>query len=174
LSSVSLAAGASQSINVQIPSGTLAPGAYEGFIDVTPVGGSTAQARIPWMYTVPAAIATHIIFDVNDGPPLVVAAGSSGYLDVRFVDDSGVPLYPPGYIYIVQLSGIAAASFGGNEGDGCDNTITKYGCFNTNGVYFPNVYYINVSVPANDFSGDTSVFRVYSGKLYADFTVVTQ
>jgi hypothetical protein len=177
-STLSLAAGATQTVTVNAPAGTLAAGTYEGFITVTPSGASSAAARVPYWYAVPAKGPTHMVADTSEGLPVVLtlsqsqgAETSSVYL--RFVDDSGVTFPAPGKVSIYLL----------NYSNSYDvpSYATPYPAYDTSVsgasiVSYPDVWEIDITPAASVYaqSGDTATFRVICGDLTFDFEAIVQ
>jgi hypothetical protein len=165
---VTLTAGTTATVTVQAPPVRATTGTYQGFIDVTPSGSTTPEARIPWWFAVTASSPTAIALDAN---PLYLSYDSStgdytGTVAVRFVDSTGVMLAAPATPTVTYLSGAAVAStpVQATAQQTCESACTP--------VVFPNVWLITVSAPRNSSIGDTSTFRITSGNLTRDFTTV--
>jgi minor extracellular serine protease Vpr len=169
--SVTLAAGAVATVTVQAPPASGRPGAYQGFIDVTPNGSSVPDARIPWWYAVTTGAPNAIALDSS---PLYLSYDKyTGYTDgtivVRFVDNAtGVMLAAPGSITVTTLTGSAIAStpYQASSQLTCHSACTN--------VIFPNVWLIDVTTSPNALSGDTSTFQITSGNLSSNFTAIVQ
>lgn len=167
-SAVTLTAGESATVTVQAPPVRATVGTYQGFIDVTPSGSTTPDARIPWWFAVTASSPTEIALDTD--PLYLSYDSSSGYytgtMAVRFVDTTGVMLAAPATPTVTYLSGAAVAStpVQASSQQTCESTCTT--------VVFPNVWLITVSASRNSSSGATSTFRITSGSLTRDFTAV--
>lgn len=165
---VTLTAGETATVTVQAPPVRATVGTYQGFIDVTPSGSSTPDARIPWWFAVTASSPTAIALDTD--PLYLSYSSSSGYytgtLAVRFVDSTGVMLAAPATPTVTYLSGAAVAStpVQASSQQTCESTCTN--------VVFPNVWLITVSASRNSSSGATSTFRITSGSVTRDFTAV--
>jgi len=154
---VSIARGATATVTVTMPTTGLAAGTYQGFLDVTPSGSSAPHARVPYWFAVPATAPNQIAFDVS---PLYIAAGSTGTMIMRFVDSSGVVFPAPGAVQVTQTSGSAALS-------------TPYQAPPGLGT-FPNVWLVDIIVPASAVFGTTYTFQVVSGGVSGTFSVITQ
>ncbi len=165
--SVTLAAGAAATVSVQAPPVRATPGTYQGFINVTASGASAPEARIPWWFAVTSAPNTIAL----DSSPLYLYYNSStrrneGTIAVRFVDNTGVMLPPPGNISVSYVSGSAVAStaYQATSQLTCSNPCTT--------VAFPNVWLIDVYTSGSAQSGDTSAFRITSGSVTRDFSAI--
>ena len=161
--SLTLAPLATANVTVTMPTAGLVPNtAYQGFIDVTPTGASTPDARIPYWYAVPAAAPNQIAFDLTP-LDISVSAGGTGTMILRFVDSNGVVFPAPGAITVTETSGSAYAS-------------APYQAYSTEGVdtvTFPNVWLIDITLPGSDNGGMTYTFHVQSGSVGGDFTVIS-
>ena len=164
VNSVTLGPRASANVTVSVPSSGLAPGVYQGFIDVTASGGSSPQARLPYWYAVPASAPNQIAFDAPGGLPFYITAGDTQTLTMRFVDSSGVVFPAPGTINVTLTS--AVPPWGPATAD------TPYQAY-SGSVTFPNVWWVDITVPYLDPGGTTYTFQVQSGSVTATFTVIS-
>ena len=158
---LTLDTGKSAPVSLHLTGASLQPGPYEGFLTVTPAGAAAPQARIAYWYAVKAPLPTSISFEAS---PLYVPAGSSTALIMRFIDDAGVPYTSPGPVSVRRLSGTALN----------DRAVLATSSSGATTVTFPTVYMIGITAASTAVSGDTTTFRVYSGDLVGDFTVVVQ
>jgi subtilisin family serine protease len=159
--SVTLAPRATANVTVSVPAG-LAPGAYQGFIDVTASGGSIPQARLPYWYAVPGTAPTQMSFDVS---PLYISAGDTESMIMRFIDSNGV-LYPaPGTITVTETS--TPPAWGPATFD------LPYQA-SSDDVVFPNVWLVDITIPYADPGGTTYTFQVSSGTVTGTFTVISE
>ena len=154
---------AAATVITALPTAGLAPGAYQGFIDVTPAGGATPHARIPYWYAVPAAAPNQIAFDLTP-LDISVSSGGTGTMILRFVDNSGVVYPAPGTITITETAPVPAT--------GPATISTPYPAY-SGSVTFPNVWLIDITLPFADPGGTTYTFNVQSGSVSGTFTVVS-
>src|ERR1035438_9783832 len=113
-SSVNLPAGQSQSIAVSLTGSRPAPGAYEGFIDVT---GSGPGLHLPYLYLVGDGIPYDIFPTQNGG--FVAPPNDFGWaISFRVVDRYGVPVANTPVSFQIQSGGGKFnAKGGGNATD---------------------------------------------------------
>jgi subtilisin family serine protease len=161
--SLTLAPLATANVAATMPTAGLAAGLYQGFIDVTPAGLSSPQARIPYWYAVPAAAPTQIAFDLTP-LDISVASGGTGTIILRFVDNSGVVFPAPGTITVTETAPVPAT--------GQATLSTPYPAY-SGSVTFPNVWLIDITLPFADPGGTTYTFNVQSGSVSGTFTVVS-
>jgi subtilisin family serine protease len=161
--SLTLAPLATANVTATMPTAGLAVGLYQGFIDVTPAGLSSPQARIPYWYAVPAAAPTQIAFDLTP-LDISVASGGTGTMILRFVDSSGVVFPAPGTITVTETAPVPAT--------GSATLSTPYPAY-SGAVTFPNVWLIDITLPFADPGGTTYTFNVQSGSVSGTFTVVS-
>jgi minor extracellular serine protease Vpr len=92
-SSVSLAAGQSQTITVSLTGSKPAAGAYEGFLDVKSAG--SPDLHLPWFYVVGNGV-PYDIFPLHNGSFVGPPNDFGWRLSFRIVDSAGVPVanYP--------------------------------------------------------------------------------
>ena len=150
---LSIQPGSTATVTVYAPGGTLAAGTYEGFITVTPVGSSSASARIPYWYAVQAKAPTRIAFDLS---PMTASAGSASPLYVRFVDDAGLTFQAPGKIDIWLLSSNSTVA----SAPTYTPAYPAYSGTATDTVSFPNVYEIDITPSTFAATGDTATYRI--------------
>src|ERR1035441_9427453 len=115
-SSVTLTAGQSQSITVSLTGSRPAPGAYEGFIDVT---GSGPALHLPYLYLVGDGIPYDIFPTQNGG--FVAPPNDFGWaISFRVVDRYGVPVANTPASFQIQSGG---GKFNAQGGDNATDVL---------------------------------------------------
>ncbi len=147
--SLQLDPGASATIPVSFPVDGLAPGEYEGFIQVQGTR-SNVTSRVPYWRGVTSGQPRHITVLANPG---AAAAGSTIFdgLLFRITDESGIPL--------MNLNPAVRALSGGGDA----NNIRLYGA--------PYLY--DASLRLGSRPG-ANVFRIQVGDLTKDVTIIGQ
>ena len=150
--SFSLAAGASKTVSVSLPSG-LASGQYHGFIVVSGTQGQT-PLRLPYWYGVAGPAANTLgLYSPSVDPP-----SCTDYIDFRLLDASGMPV-TSGTPTVTTTSPLASV-------------VNVYPVSDYYGDYFPSDYIpgtfeAQISTGRPDINGN-NVFTISSGSFNYD------
>jgi uncharacterized protein (TIGR03437 family) len=121
-SSVTLSAGAPQDVTVSLAGSRPAPGAYEGFIDVT---GSGPALHLPYFYVVGDGI-PYDIFSIMHGSFVAPPNDYGWRLAFRVVDQYGVPVANTPASFRIQSGG---GTFNAQGGDNITDRLGNAGIF---------------------------------------------
>jgi hypothetical protein len=156
--SFTLAAGASQNLNLSLAgAATLASAQYHGFVVVTGTQGQT-PLRIPYWYGVvgPATSALGLYIPFSDPP------SCTDYIDFRLLDASGMPASADGPPTVTTTSTRAAVVSVYPISD-------FFGDYNTQD-YIPGTYEAQITTGRPDGNGN-NVFTITSGSFTTDVLV---
>ncbi len=152
--SVQLDTGASVSISVQFPTDGLAPGDYEGYIDIEG-SHSGVTARIPYWYAVPSGRpqAITVLYNAGDNGPLPAGSRQSQAVDFRITDSSG--------LVVNSVQPVVTAISGGGRVMSVDSID----------IVVPGAWSTTVRLGATP--GD-NVFQIQAGSVTATVTITGQ